>query len=211
MKDLKKYISKKMEADFRKRLPELRRQTAAIPIDQKRKTFGLGGNTFRAFTGWNNKPSIVYRQWAEAVTLEITSNHLKKVSRSRKAFLSWHDQLERSLQSHWRKIQGSHLSIAHCMKCVDAYVAWLTRHNFGDPSASVALEKVANCLLDKQVLLKLNQCYSNALPIGQAPSMGHITHRETYDFCQDLIGAFAEKVGGNRLLYDRFGYVKGNG
>ncbi len=103
------------------------------------------------------------------------------------------------------------MSIAHCMKCVDAYIAWLVRIDFGDSAISLALENVANCLLDQQILLKLNECYSNMLPIGPKPSMRNITDIETYNFCQDLIGVFAERGKGTRLLFDRFGYKRGNG
>ena len=89
-----------------------------------------------------------------------------KKSKSRDKFLKWHRKLEKLLQSHWENRQGAKLSIAHCMKCVDAYIAWIVRIDYGDIAVSLALENVANCLLDQQILLKLNECYSNMLPIG---------------------------------------------
>lgn len=211
MTDLGAYISKKMVIAFSRKISSLRKKTASIPFAKRKASYGVGGNTFRAFTGWKRKPSVVYREWAEVTTISLNEKSLLQKSKSRDRFLVWHEQLAASLQAHWKRRQGMHLSVAHCMKCVDGYVAWLVSLKFDNGAGSVALEQVANCLLDQQILKKLNACYSNALPMGPKPSMGHITHIETYVFCQELIGAFVDVAGGTRILFDRFGYKRGNG
>ena len=210
MTDLKKYISKEIAKEFSRKLPKLQTKTGKIPITKHQSDYGISGNTFRAFRGFKHQPSYVYRAWAKSITTSIAGRHIAQKACSRDSFLKWHRELTESLQKYWKKKQGKRLSFAHCFKCVDLYISWLVTHNFGEASVSVALEKVANCPLDSQILKKLNLCYSNALPMGN-PSMGHIANENTYEFCQNLIGVFAENCGGSRLLFDRFAYKRGNG
>lgn len=214
MTDLNKYISDKCASEFSRRVSKLQKKTGAMQhLEHDDPTYGIAGNTFRAFTGWKRKPSNTYKEWAASITEGINAQILGKVTKSRCSFLEWHSDLFRLFQKHWKKKQGKNLSIAHCYKCVDLYVAWLVKGYFGDLSVSQALERVANCPLDKQTLAKLNECYSRALPMGK-PTMSHITDINTYNFCQELIGVFveyADKKRGNRILFDRFAYKRGNG
>lgn len=68
MIDIENYISKKLLREFTRKVPELRKKTASVPFAERKMTYGLSGNTFRAFTGWKHKPSKIYREWAESTT-----------------------------------------------------------------------------------------------------------------------------------------------
>lgn len=206
---MKQYINRKLVAEFRKRIRGIiKKHIGQEHIQPNESTFGLAGNTFRAYTGWNNKPSDLYKSWAKNVTVGLMKHEPKKEITTRDDFLKWHKGLYNSLQKHWKKHEGRQLPLSHGYKLVDLYIKWLSAHQFQDDMFLERIIRNANCALDSQILERLNECYSMALPIFK-PSMGHIHNQNTYDLCQSLIAEFSESSGGSRLLFDYWAWQKG--
>lgn len=208
MKPLSTYFSPEFGAAFAQAIPDLRAQIGMKPFNPHSATYGVGGNTFRAYTGWRKSPSFVYRQWAEGKCTQLDPQSLARKLKTSNGFQAWHEELAESLQSVWHKNQGRELSFAHQHKLIDLFVKWLSSHNFSSPSLSESFVAHANCALDSQTLSKLNECLSMALPLSR-PSMGHVHCKGTYVFCQDHIHAFSSHFGGSRLLFDYFAWRGG--
>ena len=208
MERIADYFSSEQGAAFAKALPSLRAQIGADPWVPLGSNYGVGGNTFRAFVGWPEKPGAVYRGWAERTCQRLDVTALVQQLQTSDGFSVWHASLASSLQRAWQRQQGSALSFAHQHKLIDLFVKWLSRHDFSSPKLSESLIVHANCALDSQTLIKLNECLSMALPLTK-PSMGDIHSKNTYLFCQGLIEKFSVHHGGSRLLFDYFAWRKG--
>jgi hypothetical protein len=208
MQHLSSYFDPKYVAAFKKALPRLKKQLGRTPFENRRATYGVAGETFRAYTGWTNRPSDIYRTWAASVCETITPELLLQNLTSRDTYVSWHCALAKSLQKHWYRSERKRLSFAHLYKLVDLFIKWLSRHDFGSPEVTVGFAQYANCALDRQTLAKLNRCLSLALPMP-SPSMGHILGPTTYQFSQDAIAAFSHHCEGTPLLFDFYAWKKG--
>jgi len=208
MKPLSKYFSVELGNAFAATLPQSQKIIGSAPFNPQNPKYGVGGNTFRAYTGWLLSPSKTYRQWAEPICRALDPSSLGTQLSTAQGFQFWHSSLADSLQAHWIANQGRPLSFAHQHKLIDLFVKWLSRHEFPSSQLSQALVDHANCALDSQTLSKLNECLSFALPISK-PSMGDVHSGITYVFCQDLISDFATHFGGSRLLFDYFAWKAG--
>lgn len=193
---------------FANAVPSLRTKIGSASFEPLGSNYGVGGNTFRAYRGWPERPSAVYRLWAESICKELDVDLLERQLKTNEGFDAWHSSLAGSLQNTWQHKQGEPLSFAHQHKLVDLFVKWLSSHNLSSPSLSESLVTRANCALDSQTLSKLNECLSMALPIV-SPSMGDIHSKKTYEFCQSLIERFSIHFGGSRLLFDYFAWRSG--
>lgn len=211
MEKISDYFSSRKGTEFASALPELKKQIGSVLFHPLGSTYGVEGNTFRAYTNFPIPPSGVYRDWAERTCSDLDFQLLPRQLGSAAGFCSWHNGLADSLQDHWKRSgQGRLLSFAHQHKLIDLFIKWLSRHDFGAPALSQCFISSANCALDSQTLSMLNDCLSGALPLSK-PSMGNIHSVQTYRFCQSLITEFAEHFGGSRLLFDYFSYRRGNG
>jgi len=195
-------------AAFAHAVPSLRAKIGIASFEPLGSNYGVAGNTFRAYRGWPERPSAVYRLWAEGVCGELDVELLTRQLETNEGFDVWHRSLASSLQNAWQQKQGGELSFAHQHKLVDLFVKWLSSHNLSSPRLSESLVTRANCALDSQTLSKLNECLSMALPIV-SPSMGDIHSKRTYEFCQKLIERFSIHFGGSRLLFDYFAWRSG--
>ncbi len=208
---MKHYINEQFAREFKKYIPEIiRKQIAQRPIDVHDISFGLAGNTFRAYRTLKSTPSQIFRTWAKNNTERLAKRQPTENISTREGFLKWHGGLYLSLQKQWKISEGKQLPLAHCYKLVDLYIKWISAHQFKDKAFIDAIVKNANCPLDRQVLERLNECYSLALPIFK-PSMGHIHNQNTYNLCQELIAEFSQQCGGSRLLFDYWTWRRGNG
>ena len=208
MKNLSLHLSQEIGAAFAGSLKHSRKLIGSVPFQHKGSNYGVGGNTFRAYTGYALPPSGTYRALAEAICSELDVRALSKQLSTARGFQTWHASLGDSLQEHWTDQQGDPLSFAHQYKLIDLFVKWLSKHNFESTKLSEAFVAHANCALDSQTLRMLNEGLSLALPISK-PSMGDVHSKITYGFCQDLIAEFAAHFGGTRLLFDYFAWEPG--
>jgi hypothetical protein len=210
METISRHFSTELGVAFAKALPALRKNIGSTQFRPSESSFGVAGNTFRAYRGWSRPPSEVYRLWAKRTHARLDPSSLARQLSCQKGFDIWHKSLADSLQRHWVKAQGGPLSFAHQHKLIDLFVKWLSAHDFGCMQLSASLVSHANCALDSQTLRKLNECVSMALPLSN-PSMGDIHSRHTYAFCQGLIDSFATYHGGTRLLFDYYAWRRGGG
>ena len=207
MRTISEHFSRKHQQAFSAALPRLRKLVGTKAFKLHNHQYGAAGNTLRAYRAFLKPPSAVFRSWAAKVSGRLPSN-LERHLATRDAFLHWHASLARQLQHVWRREQMTPLNFAHQFKLVDLFVKWLSEHDFGSTSITEGFIMYANSALDRQVLAKLNECLSGALPI-RAPSMGHISNEHTYAFCQDLIAEFAGSCGGTPLLFDYYAWRRG--
>jgi hypothetical protein len=205
---MEKYYNDSLGKDFSSKVSELRGKLGTKTFDSENSIFGIAGNTFRAFTGYENPPSKIYREWAKHKTNQLIKN--KKVPRlsNQIEFDNWHKELSDSISNYWNKCQNKSLSFAHTFKLVDLYIKWLSSLSECPQELAKPILKYAYCALDSQILLKLNKCLSEALPVRN-PSMGDIINLNTYDYCQSLIKGFCEKYGGTRILFDYYAWEPG--
>ena len=208
MQRLDDYFSDDYGGAFARQLPMLRKKLGVVGISNRSPGYGVAGNTFRAYRGWENHPSDIYNGWAEKITESLEPQKLARQIMSRNGFNQWHATLLASLERRWRYYEGSIPALAHRLKLVDLFIKWLSSHDFGEPKIITALERNAHCALDSQILRKMNKCYSNALPFDN-PTMGSISNIRAYLLCQELIERFSIHFGGTRLLFDYFAWRKG--
>jgi hypothetical protein len=198
-----------MIRQFQKSLPSIRKMQGQEDLSSMTDNFGVGGNTFRAYVGYELPPSSIYRSWAKKQTNRIRKKLPINETSSEESFIIWHEKLYRSLCRYWLKKQGKPLSLAHSYKLVDLYIKWLSRYEFQEKMFVININKYANCAIDSQVLIKIDICYSSCLPIHK-PSMGHVKNKNTYDYCQQLISSFCDDAMATKLEFDYWAWKKGS-
>jgi len=212
MRAIANYFSESHQKKFSEALPRLREFVGATPFTHHNQTYGATGNTLRAYRALRVPPSVVFRKWAWEICnrplLTVFTLELEQHVSSRGEFTRWHESLARKLQNFWRAEQKQSLSYAQQFKLVDLFIKWLSEHDFNNEAVKAGLIEHANCALDRQILLRLNDCLRGALPMP-SPSMGHIKNKFTYTFCQELIDEFSRACGGTPLLFDYWAWRRG--
>lgn len=204
---MRNYYNEELGRDFSEQVEALRNLARKESFDENNSTFGIAGNTFRAFTGYKLPPSQIYKEWSSQQTkLIFSSSDISFNSQSE--FDKWHTSLFESLNNYWVERQGKELSFAHTYKAIDLYLKWLCSNSTCSETLSNNLLQFGYCALDSQILYKLNLCLSGALPIRK-PTMSDIANQNTYNFCQSLIKDFAEYYGGTRLMFDYYAWKSG--
>lgn len=205
---MEKYYQASIGNDFAKQAVALRNNMRSQSQELMNSDFGIAGNTFRALIGYSNPPSLAYRSWAKITTESLINEQGSTPSSSQEEFDIWHNQLFNSLADHWNRIQNKPLSFAHTFKLVDLYCRWLFTYNECPQILAKSILDYGYCALDSQILRRLNDALSGALPIRK-PTMGDIQNANTYSFCQDLIKDFSEHYGVNRILFDFYAWKAG--
>lgn len=204
---MQQYYDDAAGKSFRARIPELKARIRTEPFDERTSTFGVAGNTFRAYRGFRIRPSIVFKGWARSVTRDIISS--KKIALAdQRSFDIWHEELYNGLGELWYKQQGKSLSLAHTYKLIDLYLKWMLLNESCPSFLADAIYKYGYCALDSQILIRMNECMSKALPIKN-PTMGSIINQNTYDFCQGIIKDFTQMYRGTRILFDLYAWKSG--
>ncbi len=206
---MEKYYNQDIGEDFKRQGERLTQLIRKKPFDEKTSRFGISGNTFRAYAGYKIPPSEVYRKWAKNKSQELIKNEELSFP-NQSSFDLFHSNLFESIKEYWKSQQGESLSFAHTYKLVDLYLKWLVSNEECPEKLADGILKFGYCALDSQILFKLNECLSGALPIRK-PTMGDIACQNTYNFCQSLIKDFAEKYGGKRILFDFYAWEGGGG
>ena len=183
-------------------------ESASKELTSITPSFGVGGNTLRAYGGWPLPPSEVYRAWARYRTRKITKSISTVDISSQERFDKWHTNLGQSLNAKWKRDQGGKLTVAYRYKLVDLYIKWLSGYNLPRKVVTSQLNAYAYCPLDSQTLSKINACYSYCLPLKK-PSMGDIQTENAYRFCQEIITEFCSQAGGTRLEFDYWVWKRG--
>ncbi len=205
MISLERYLNREKGKGFQSKLKYFSNYRKSKSFETGVITYGVGGNTFRAFVGFDKQPSIIYRTWAERKFNELTTGILELKIEDQAAFDVWHKKLFNSLSAHWYSEQGREISLAHSYKLLDLFLKWVYQHKSCPEDLANSIEQFGHCALDSQVLKELNICFSFALPINN-PTMGDIINQNTYDFCQNLIEYFTHEFGGTKLAFDFYAW-----
>lgn len=208
MKSISTYFDSALKLDFAQETLRLRAELGRIPFENHNMKYGVGGETVRALRNLSNRPIDIYRTWAESICSELRVKSLMHHTGSKKAFDAWHLSLANDLQTRWYTLEGKYLSLAYQYKLIDLFVKWLSSHKFSERKITVGFETHAHCALDRQTLVKLNECLSYVLPIP-SPSMGHVLTENTYEFCQELIAEFSLACGSTPLMFDYYAWKRG--
>ncbi|MDZ7919569.1 hypothetical protein [Rhodoferax sp.] len=208
MPDITQFISEPHLLAYQRALPRIQQdQVAHLAWDSHDESYGVGGNTFRAYTGWQSSPSRLFRNWACHTSQTILQTDPSSLD-SMEAFEGWHQGLSCSLQQKWMETQGRGLSVAHKYKLIDLYIKWLTQHSLPDPALGIQFVRFGHCALDRQTLAKINAHLSGALPLAK-PTMGLIATEETYSLCQAVVREYCVVAGGAPVLFDYFAWQPG--
>lgn len=203
------YVEATASRQYHQALPRIQlEQIAKVPWGSRSDNFGVAGNTFRAYTGWQGSPSKLFRGWAERHATPVLLGTAPESISSQAAFDRCHHELAESLQRAWEAAEGARLSVAHKYKLIDLYVKWLTQHRLPNPKLCIQLVQFGHCPLDRQTLVKLNVHLSGALPITM-PTMGIIATEATYSLCQAVIREYCSIAGGTPVLFDYFAWQRG--
>lgn len=205
---MEKYYNETLGKEFASKVSLLKQQLRTQEFNPEKSTFGISGSTFRAFKDCKVPPSKVYQDWAKSTTKRLFESQKIPNLSSQIEFDNWHIGVIDSFKTFWEREQGEERIFAHTYKVVDLYIKWLSSLKECPKQLCDGILKFGYCALDSQILIKLNECLSGALPIRN-PSMGDISNRNTYDFCQTLIEGFCVKYGGTRLLFDYFAWKPG--
>lgn len=203
-----KYIDQAQLSEFKKCLTDIRKNFGKKNTKNIDLSYGVEGNTFRAYRGFTKPPSSIFQEWARPYTEKIIKAQPSAAVSTESNFKKWHSDTAISLSSQWNKAQDKGLSFAHTYKLVDLYIKWLSQFEFQDKSFVAHLTKYASCALDSQTLNKINICYSKCLPISN-PRMGDIHNASTYELCQEIIGNFCQSAGATKLEFDFWAWRKG--
>ncbi len=208
--DMTQYFSRKQGESFKNELPKLRGKigTKPLPSSTQGLHYGVAANTFRALTNYKEKPSEIYREWADSTYASLDTSKLLNYLACENNFKVWHQELADALLDYWYFRQERHLLFAHQYKLIDLFIKWLSQYNFQSPDVSDGFINHANCALDSQSLVSLSKCFSYALPISK-PTMRDIHCDKTYEFCQNLISIFSRQYSGSRLLFDFYSWKPG--
>lgn len=205
---MKQYINRVQVTLFSTSLQETRKIFGSRNVRDMKPNYGISGNTFRAYSNWKMKPSSIYQQWARLNTTMIIKSPPKNSVSDSKKYQTWHSNLYNTLNEYWLKNQGEYLSLAHCYKLIDLYIKWISQFNFGDTEFINGITKYASCALDSQTIQRINRCYDYCLPIN-APKMGDIINKNTYDFCQKIICDFCGEASATNLEFDFWAWENG--
>lgn len=203
-------LKKKSNSLVNKYIPSKGKEYKWPPTVAEIKTYGVAGNTFRAYTGMKPyKPSVLYRQWARATVEKlIRENKLKEYVCTEKSFEKWHKKLAQSLEQSWHKnTEGKvSLSVAQKYKLVDLFVKWLSRFNFGDQIISDGLIQNAHAALDSKILGKMNQLCQGNLHKPKNVSMSFIKEQKNYICYQNALRYICNQLGSTPLIFDYYAW-----
>lgn len=209
MLDIRNYIDHEKANAFRKAIVGIQNERVGVKSLQRHdSTYGVGGNTFRALRKLPERPSVVYRGWAESVFDRLATGEMHRSLRDQASFDQWHYKFAESLNSYWQQHQGQPLSVAHRYKFVDLYLKWVSELSLPNRADNEALISYGHCALDSQTLCALNSHLSGALPF-KTIAMGDVHSETTYKFCQELCRTYCSIVGGTPLLFDYYVWKRG--
>jgi len=177
-------------------------------FDENHPTFGIEGNTFRAFRNYSLSPSKTYRNWIkENKIIENFKNDINSID-SLSSFKSFHQKLSNNFSEYWFKKQKQELTIAQNFKLIDLFVKYMSRVKInGYKSINKNLCNFGNIPLDKFSFAAIKTNFYGII-ISKNPSMGDICDIETYDFIQDQINYLMIDLKLPNLFFDYYAWNK---
>lgn len=168
--------------------------------ERKKKRTGLeeiirdavGGNTFRAFRcNGKNKPSEVFREWAQRALSKRTLDELSKV-RSQRKYDEWLWRLVRNFQKEWNSKMRP-IPYGPHVKLVNLLVKFLCTSDVIDQTKIRRFIWFLHVPLDSYTIAAVRKIVAVG-PIRKNATMGFIKSRELYDTLQLEIRTIARKA-----------------
>lgn len=207
---MKQYYDENIGGSFKTAIKEIKKQIGVEDYNIEKTTFGVAGNTFRAFRIENGyRPSVLFKEWAKQKTTQLIDQEDYDTINNQEDFDKWHSELFDEIKEKFICYQKKEISYAHTNKLVDLYIKWILSLKKCPEKLSKSITDFGYCALDSQILTKLNESLKYALPISEKISMGSIHNENTYQYCQSLIKDFAEHFSGKRIYFDFFAWKRG--
>ena len=168
--------------------------------------FGLGSNTLRAYRGFKQKPSEVYRNWAKKMVHD--DEFIKRISaiQTYNDFLDIHDAIRDDLNSCWKQKQGIGLEIPYLNKMIDLFFKYLSKVSAdGTDKFSVNIVYYGHTPLDKFSLMAIKDLFYGIV-LSKKPSMGDVGDMQTYSFLQDQIRVLMNDANLPCLYFDYYAW-----
>lgn len=166
----------------------------ATPIPVSKENWGIDGSTFRAFTGYPDRPSVHYRKWAAVESGKlIASDSLSKIG-----LQATHVLLTSSIEAHWRTLGA--IDLHKVLKLVDLFLLRMAKFEALKKSQRDLIRLEGNPALDKHTFAGLARIVPG-LVVG-LPDMRAIQSREQYDALQMVIRQITKLAQVPNLNFD---------
>lgn len=166
----------------------------------------VGANTFRAFAHLAQKPSEIFREWADAY---FTQQRFKKLSRmtNQLQYDQFLNDALAELADYWFKRGGQPLRLGAGRKLINLLLKSILRFTSIDASARKTLTPLFHIPHDLFCLAALRCSASSGrfgitLNIPKNASMGFINSRSQYQTLQELARRIAAKAAEPRISID---------
>ena len=167
------------------------------------KNLGIAGNTFRTYSHFGQKPSVIYKDWVKEKGYKVVE---ESTIANRDDFMLLHKKLVKSFETFCKKSGCRPLLISETNKVIDLYTKALA-FNIGHPCEKQrqGLYKYANIPLDKYSLTTIGELFYGII-VCNNPSMGHIRDMETYNFIQSRIFDLTSSIKIPNLVFDTYAW-----
>ena len=164
----------------------------------------MEGNVFRTFGGLDEKPSTVYRNWANAIyRRQQTTLAAVKTQQQYDAFIQ---DLARQLAAHWKDLQQEKLPYGPTTKMVNLLVKALF---LNDQLELPQLPEWYNVPFDSFTLVSLIDNIDEllpdhlfAIPMNQQMTMNYVIHEGQYRDLKQAVRTLCVGAGRTPLDYE---------
>ncbi|OIP31136.1 MAG: hypothetical protein COW04_03490 [Deltaproteobacteria bacterium CG12_big_fil_rev_8_21_14_0_65_43_10] len=161
----------------------------------------VSGNTFRAFAHMPHKPSVIFRNWAEAEFRDTKDliNVLK--DNSQEKYDEWTNELVDKLACHWNHMMGCSISYAASRKLTNLVVKHLILWQGLSKNDRQTLKQLAHVPFDEYALVSIRKCL-NWVSIPKKPSMSFVNSFERYKNLQQYIRGLTAEAKVPPIYFD---------
>jgi hypothetical protein len=161
----------------------------------------VSGNTFRAFAHMPQKPSVVFRKWAE--TEFCNPNDLINVlkNKSQEKYDAWANELVNRLAHHWDHMMVHSMSYGARRKLTNLVVKHLILWHGLCENDRQTLKQLAHVPLDEYALVGIRRCL-NQVSIPSKPTMSFVNSFKLYNNLQQYIRKVTAEAKVSPIYFD---------
>lgn len=161
----------------------------------------VGGNTFRAFRKMPEKPSDVFRPWAETMLSDKESRNRLFRIRSQAAYDRWHNEFCCSFRQEWEGQMGVHLPFGASRKLPNLLLKAFVRWSELTDQERKRLIRFLHVSLDSLSLAGIRNCIDDP-EIPPKASMRFVAGPTMYRQIQEVIRRIAKQANVPAIYYD---------
>jgi hypothetical protein len=161
----------------------------------------VGTNTFRAFGGLRQRPSLTYRTWALMECQSETTIGALLGAESQAEFDRWLADLSERFGRYWEEHAGANMRFGPRRKLPNLLLKELVRWTGFDDQARQQLIGFLHVPLDSFSLIALRNCVDD-VRIPKSATMSWVQDASRYDRIQQAISSIAQAAGVPRIYFD---------